>query len=285
MVIDRNEAKLTTLEQLRQFLAGMAAAVFKASAGRRTLCAHRRRATAFPVRGPQASGEGPRLALPGMDHWCYRSPKVVSPGIYTEADVALLAETDALHSTLSGPATGILMRRAVEGYGDTRYERWAGLSVGHLYNLRQRAGYLAHRQHWTKTKGTSVSIGERRAPSPDGRPGFIRIDRVHQGDLDGIKGVYPINAVDGETQWEQVATCEKISEAYRLPVIRQLLDGFPYSDPGLSCRQRLGVHQPPSGQDAGQTAGGVHPVTPPAFQRQRLGGDQERRGGPQAFRV
>ena len=158
----------------------------------------------------------------------YRSPKVGFARIYTEADVALLAETDALHSTLSGPATCILMRRAVKVYGDARYKRLAGLSVGHLYNLRKRTGYLARRQHWTKTKGTSVSIGERRAPSPDGRPGFIRIDSVHQGDLDGIKGVYPINAVDCETQWEQVATCEKISEAYLLPVIRQLLDSFPF---------------------------------------------------------
>lgn len=58
--------------------------------------------------------------------------------------------------------------------------------MGHLYNLRKRAGYLARRPHWTKTKGTSVSIGERRAPSPDGRPGFIRIDSVHQGDDNGL---------------------------------------------------------------------------------------------------
>ena len=107
------------------------------------------------------------------------------------------------------------MRRAVEGYGDARYQRWAGLSVGPLDHLRQRAGYLARRPHWTKTKGTAGSIGERRAPSPDGRPGFLRIDRVHQGDLDGIKGVYPINTVNCQTQWAQVATCEQISEAYR----------------------------------------------------------------------
>jgi hypothetical protein len=30
-----------------------------------------------------------------------------------------------------------------------------------------------------------VPIGERRAPAPAGRPGFIRIDSVHQGDEDG----------------------------------------------------------------------------------------------------
>ena len=40
----------------------------QARAGRHALCAHRRRATTFPVRWPQASGEGPRPALPGADH-------------------------------------------------------------------------------------------------------------------------------------------------------------------------------------------------------------------------
>jgi hypothetical protein len=54
-------------------------------------------------------------------------------------------------------------------------------------------------------------------------PGYIRIDSVHQGDQDGMKGVYHINAVDSVTQFQLVATCEKISEAYLLPVIRQLL--------------------------------------------------------------
>jgi hypothetical protein len=51
---------------------------------------------------------------------------------------------------------------------------------------------------------------------------------VHQGDQDGVKGVYHINAVDCVTQMQFVATCEKISEAYLLPVIEQLLAGFPF---------------------------------------------------------
>ena len=51
---------------------------------------------------------------------------------------------------------------------------------------------------------------------------------MHQGDQDGVKGVYHINAVDCVTQWELVATCEKISEAYLLPVIEALLAGFPF---------------------------------------------------------
>ena len=138
---------------------------------------------------------------------------------FSPLDVALLAETDALHGTLSGPATVHLLQRAYARYGDPRYQRLAGLSVSHLYNLRAQAGYQAKRGVWTKTKGASVAIGQRRAPAPEGRAGFIRIDSVHQGDFDGLKGVYHINAVDCVTQFELVATCERISEAYLLPVL------------------------------------------------------------------
>lgn len=70
-------------------------------------------------------------------------------------------------------------------------------------------------------------IGQRRAPEPEGCPGFIRIDSVHQGDQDGLKGVYHINAVD-RSQWELVACCERISDAYLLPVTEALLEGFPF---------------------------------------------------------
>lgn len=81
---------------------------------------------------------------------------------------------------------------------------------------------------FTKTRPTGIAIGVRRAPAPDDRPGFIRIDSVHQGDQDGVKGVYHINAVDCVTQWELVATCEKITEVYLLPVIEALLEAFPF---------------------------------------------------------
>jgi transposase InsO family protein len=134
-----------------------------------------------------------------------------------------------LHSTLSGPATKKLMERAHQVFGDSRYERLAGISVSHLYNLRGTKPYQNKRRHWTKTNPTAAPIGTRRAPRPDGVPGYIRIDSVHQGDMDGVKGVYHINAVDSVTQMQFVATCEKISEAYMLPVIGQLLAGFPFA--------------------------------------------------------
>jgi transposase InsO family protein len=56
----------------------------------------------------------------------------------------------------------------------------------------------------------------------------LRVDSVHQGDRDGMKGVYHINAVDCVTQYEGVATCERISEAFLIPVLEALLQSFPF---------------------------------------------------------
>jgi hypothetical protein len=73
-----------------------------------------------------------------------------------------------------------------------------------------------------------VKIGERAKPDPGGIPGYIRVDTVHQGDRDGEKGVYHINAVDEVTQWEILASAEKISEYHLEPVLEAMLAGFPF---------------------------------------------------------
>ena len=164
----------------------------------------------------------------------YRAPRLGFARIYSDADLHLLAETDSLHGTLSGLATKKLMERAFHVFGDVDYERLATLSVAHLYNgprpprLRQRAGYERHRQVWTKTRPVTIPIGERRAPAPNNQPGYLRVDSVHQGDRDGVKGVYHINTVDCVTQYEGLATCERISEAFLIPVLEALLEGFPF---------------------------------------------------------
>jgi hypothetical protein len=147
---------------------------------------------------------------------------------YGPAEVALLAETDSLHDTLSGPATKVLLQRALTLFGDARFALLAQISVSHLYNLRASEPYRKLRLVWHGTRPSPVSIGVRKAPAPQGLPGYIRIDTVHQGDQDGLKGVYHINAVDIVTQWELVAAVELISEAYLLPVIALLLEGFPF---------------------------------------------------------
>ena len=148
---------------------------------------------------------------------------------YTEDDTVALARLDRLHENLSGAATRHLCQRAWRVYGDARYERLASISVAHLYNLRKTLTYRQVRGHWTGTRPSrSVSIALRKPPQPEGRAGFIRIDSVHQGDFDGLKGVYYINAVDCVTQWQVVACCERISEAFLLPVLAQMLACFPF---------------------------------------------------------
>jgi transposase InsO family protein len=104
-----------------------------------------------------------------------------------------------------------------------RRSRWPTCTT-----LRQRTGYQRQRQRWTKTRPVMIPIGIRRAPAPNNRPGYLRVDSVHQGDQDGLKGIYHINAVDCVTQFEAVATCERISEAYLIPVLEEMLLSFPF---------------------------------------------------------
>lgn len=150
------------------------------------------------------------------------------PRKYTHQDMKLLAKTDELHGNLSGPATRKIMEREYLVYGNEEYRNIAMISVAHLYNMRGSTAYRGINRHYTKTKPSIVRIGERAKPDPQGQPGYIRIDSVHQGDLDGQKGVRHINTVDEETQWEIVASVEGISEAYLVPVLECMLREFPF---------------------------------------------------------
>ena len=148
---------------------------------------------------------------------------------YTEQDIRLLAAMDERHDTPCGTAIKKLCERACEVFGETEYISLASISVSHLYNLRKSIAYTQLRRHFEKTQPKPSKIGERRKPQPHGKPGYIRIDTVHQGDLDKQKGVYHINAVDEVTQFEVVCTVEKISEIYLIPALEQLLETFPFT--------------------------------------------------------
>ena len=145
---------------------------------------------------------------------------------YTPADVELLASVDRAHEQLSGPATRHILKREFEVYGKSEFERLAKLSNGHLYNLRQSPCYGL--RHYEKTRPTAVQIGERKKPVPNAQPGFLRIDTVHQGDSPEGKGIYHINAVDEVTQWEVVLATPRISEAWLMPLLKNILEQFPF---------------------------------------------------------
>lgn len=152
---------------------------------------------------------------------------------YTNADIVLMATVDQCHQTLSGPATKKLFERAYHVFGDPTYERLAEISVSHLYNLRRNKLYQEKRRHFTKTQRTTIPIGERRQPKTYGEPGYLRLDTVHQGDQDGQKGVYHINAIDEVTQMEVVSAVERITRQYMIPVLARLIEFFPFEIKGI----------------------------------------------------
>ncbi len=150
------------------------------------------------------------------------------PRRYTAEDISLLAEVDRAHERLSGPATRCILKREYERFGKSEYARLAGISVAHLYNLRHSVGYRRQAAVFEPTRSSPVAIGQRRKPDPRGQPGYLRVDTVHQGDWDGAKGVYHINAIDAVLQWEVLGCASKISESHLIPVLEAILHQFPF---------------------------------------------------------
>ena len=157
-----------------------------------------------------------------------RAPRNRFPAKYTRADHALLARTDNAHGRLSGPATKVILERQYTVYGDERFFRLKNISAAHIYRLRSSRVYRENAQTLAKTRSVNRAIGQRRKPDPQGRPGYLRVDTVHQGDLDGEKGVYHINIVDEVTQWEIVVCVAAISEDHLGPILEAALVMFPF---------------------------------------------------------
>ena len=147
---------------------------------------------------------------------------------YTSEDIALLADVAEGYQHQNGKALKEVCREMLEVYGDERFVRLARISVSRLYDLKKTEGFKTKALHYTKTRAVSVPIGERKKPYPEGRPGFLRVDSVHQGDRDKEKGVYHINLVDEVTQDEIVTCVEGISEAFLEPALEDALAQFPF---------------------------------------------------------
>jgi transposase InsO family protein len=248
-----NDIQMTELKQVEQFLIGTEAVTFTALEKRyqwvaRTLKRfdyHRLRKKdkrliieyLLKITGYSRQQLTRLIAQHRSSSWIgrRRNPRHTFHQRYTREDILLLAQTDEYHQTLSGPATKKLFERGYSVFHDPAYERLARISSAHIYNLRGSETYLRKRRYFSKTQRSSVPIGERRKPTPQGQPGYLRIDTVHQGDQDKEKGVYHINAVDEVTQMEVVYSVEKISELYLIPVFKNLVDEFPFEIKGIHC--------------------------------------------------
>ena len=256
MVIDMNETKLDTIAQLQDFLKATPEVSFggigekdgneryehisrvlkrfdyphRKRAERGVVLAYLQRTSGYSraqIKRLVARWHNNRLAAKPLVKR-YWAPSAPFARKYNASDIDLLVEMDRANEDVCGPAIVHLLKRAYNTYGDKRYERLAGLSVSHLYNLRKSSGYQTLRRSFTKTRCVCNPIGVRKAPRPDGRAGWVRIDSVHQGDLDGIKGVYHITCVDAVSQWQVEACVQGISEAFLLPVLAFILSQFPF---------------------------------------------------------
>jgi hypothetical protein len=248
MQLIMNDEELQTIEQVKQFVEGSEALVFRGvSLGERyqwieavlvRFTYYRlKRAEKGMIRRymEKVSGYSRSQVSRLIRQYTQRGRLMVAhykrhrfPMKYTLADIALLARTDELHDYLSGPATKKILERELAVYGHVDFRTISGISVAHLYNLRRSHLYRSITKRYTKTKPAVVNIAERARPDPGGMPGHIRIDTVHQGDSQREKGVYHINAVDEVTQWELVASVDRISEHHLVPVLINMLAGFPF---------------------------------------------------------
>jgi hypothetical protein len=104
---------------------------------------------------------------------------------------------------------------------------------------------------------------------------------VHQGDADGIKGVYHINAVDEVTQWQVVGATAPISEAWLIPVLEAMLGQFPFRIVAFHSGSGSEFINHTVARLLNKAAGGPDQIATAAFQRQRAGGSQERSGDPE----
>ena len=243
-----NDEKLTTIEQIEQFLQGSEALEFKGISMEERypwiesvlvrFAYHRlKRAERGVIRQylQKVSGYS-RSQICRLIRQYYQHGRLTKPNCqrhrfpkrYTQADIALLTKTDELHDCLSGPATKKIMEREWAVYGHMEFKNISQISIAHLYNLRNSYLYRNLNQHYTRSKPAVINIAERVRPEAGGKPGYLRVDTVHQGDQAGEKGAYHINAVDEVTQWEIMATTARISEYCLEPALEDILSGFPF---------------------------------------------------------
>jgi transposase InsO family protein len=148
---------------------------------------------------------------------------------YTIKDIQLLAQTAELHDYPNGAALKKTLERMAKEYGEEEYRNIANISVSHIYNLRKTVSYQRSVSFYQGTKKTkATAIGERCKPEPEGRPGYLRVDTLHQGDKDGQKGVYHVNTVDEIVQWEVAGAAEKITDTQLIPLLVKIIASYPY---------------------------------------------------------
>lgn len=241
MKVTMDDSRLTTIIQLKEFLAGSQKLVVSLAEApleekyaflekaikqfgyqhlsrkdRRVVAAYLRKITGYRhtqlFRLIERSQKGNLTRQPYQRGQSHR--------IYTSAAIKLLETTDEVHLRLSEGATKEILRRECEVFGKGEYQTISRISHAHITNLRHSPGY---KNFWINhTKARQIPIGLTRSPENFNRPGSIRVDSVSQ------KDVYHINSVDEITQAEVVFCVPQLSEAFMLPALTEIFDQYPF---------------------------------------------------------
>ncbi|MCL6545296.1 MAG: hypothetical protein K6T61_08695 [Bryobacteraceae bacterium] len=199
MIIKMGDSKWLSLEQIRAFLCGAEPVEFAA----------------------QGRAEVYQWVERTLVHYEYARQGKAGKGL-------LRRYLEKMTGLSRAQVTRRILAREYEVHGIAAYQRLARISSAQIYRLRATSAYRQRNATYEPTRPTVIAIGERRRPEPKGRPGFLRIDTVHQGDFDGGKGVYHINAVDEVTQWQVMTATPKISELWLIPVLEAMIAQFPF---------------------------------------------------------
>ena len=154
---------------------------------------------------------------------------------YSDDDIKRLAQMDELHGFPN--AFAIKCRLYVLAQKDSLYQNLADISIAYIYKLRKSVRYQRFTKRYEKTKParSGIGIGRRAKPEPNGNPGYIRVDTVHQGDRNGMKGVYHINTISQITQFECIAAVPEITHQFMIPTLRKIIQSFPFKILGFHC--------------------------------------------------
>lgn len=195
---------------------------------------------------------------------------------YTKADVELLAELDALHGTPSAPAARMYCARACHRFGDGRFERLAGISNSHLYNLRRSAAYRMRREKMPDPLHPAPwTTGERWRPGPFDQPGHLRVVSAVLRELPGTRRAHCLDVVDEVTQYQFVQSVENLTPPALGPFLDAVRETFPFVVRGFHAGPRadpaahtaaamLQMLQDAERSAAGASGGGDASAAPPS---------------------
>lgn len=179
-----------------------------------------------------------RLAVNRSDRWRF-------PTRYTTSDIALLAELDAVHQDLPGPAVKHILAREYHLFGKAEYERLARLSVSHIYNLRRSTEYQ-HLRAWVQHEPSQMlRLGRNLKPDARREPGYLSIRLVRAYSENELSG-YQICAIDGATKWRVLGCAESLREVHFSPVLEAVLHQFPFQIRGLRSELGIANFDPPT---------------------------------------